>query len=154
MSLTVVMSTAMIGCTRHPVSAPANGTASASATDTAAADKALCTAVAPILAESDRVANAWIGSGPDGSPQRDAAQPAFTSDTKAWTARAQDALDSHPEAQAFLRRSLQRFIDDNRILAEALRPGPLKPYNNQTYLDSNASYTVPVSICGELGIKW
>ena len=142
-----------IALTRHP--APSTvGAASTSATDTSAADKELCTAVAPVLADSDKVTNAYVNLGKPGSPERDAALPKFVDDTKDWVKRGQDALDSNPNASGFLRRSLQRYIDDFHLMAVGLRPGPAKAYNENLYSDSLAAYDGPIALCGDLGVKW
>ena len=143
-----------IALTRHP--APSTvGAASTSATDTSAADKELCTAVAPVLADSDRITNEWERSGPEGSAARTATLPAFVASTKEWTTRAQAALDMHPDAQQFLRRTLQRYIDDRRLLAYDLRGGgPLQPYDEAGYADSMIAYAGPLGVCADLGVKW
>ena len=141
-----------IALTRHP--APAAETSSASATDTSGADKALCEAVAPTLTDSDRVTNGYFGLGDPGTPARDAALPKFATDTLEWVKRAQAALDAHPEASPFFRRTLQRFLDDFQLLAVGLDPGPLKPHITELWYDSNSAYNGPITLCGKLGVKW
>ena len=141
-----------IALTRH--SAPTATSTSSSATDTSAADKALCEAVAPILAESDKLSNTYTKLGDAGSAPRDAATPKFITDTKDWTQRAQDALDANPDAAQLLRRTLQRYIEDRQILIAGLEPGPLPPYQETIWSDSMAAYNGPISICAKLGVKW
>ena len=144
-----------IALARHPATTAAGSTStSASPIDTSASDKALCTAVAPALADSDKVTNAYVNLGKPGSPERDAALPKFVDDTKDWVKRGQEALDAHPDAQGYLRRSLQRYLDDFRLLTDGLRPGQLKPYNEQMYSDSNSAYNGPLTVCSHLGVKW
>ena len=135
-------------------SASSTSSAPSQAGDTTAADKALCTAIAPAMGDSDRISNAYVALGQAGSPERDAALPKFVTDTKDWTHRAQGVLDAHPDAQAFLMRSVQRYIDDRRLLAAELRPGPLKPYDDEIWSDSMAAYSGPLSVCGDLGVTW
>jgi hypothetical protein len=136
-------------------SAPtASAPTSASATDTTAADRALCTAIAPLMAESDRVSNAYMNLGPAGSPSRDAALPKYIADTQDWVKRIQPVLDDHPDISPFLKRSLQRFIDDRELLAADLVPGPLEQYDQEIWSDSMAAYGGPLSVCYKLGIKW
>ncbi len=142
-----------IALTRH-TGATNSGSASSDAADTSAADKALCTAIAPILADSDQVVNAWINAGPDGSPARDAALQTFKMQNADWTKRAQEVLDANPSAGAFFQRTLQRYIDDHRLLALALRPGELKPNMEAIYTDGLAAYAGPLAICGGMGITW
>ena len=71
-------------------SASSTSSAPSQAGDTTAADKALCTAIAPIMGDSDRVSNAYTNLGAAGTPDRDAATPQFVTDTKDWTRRAQE----------------------------------------------------------------
>ena len=134
--------------------AGASTPASGSATDTSAADKALCTAIAPVMADSDKVVNDYLALGAPGTPARDAALPKFASDTLDWVRRAQEALDDHPDASPFFRRSLQRYLDDHQLLAVGLRPGPLKPYNEGLYGESMSAYNGPITVCDKLGVKW
>ena len=143
-----------IALTRHPAPAAESASTSASASDTTEADKKLCTEVAPALADSDRVTNAFVKIGDPGTPERDAALPKFIDDTKDWVNRAQKALDAHPDAQGYLRRSLQRYLDDFRLLVDGLRPGKLKPYNENAYSDSNVAYNGPLNVCNSVGVKW
>ncbi|WP_234714218.1 hypothetical protein [Mycolicibacterium chlorophenolicum] len=137
--------------TPAPVAAAPNATP---ASDTSAADRALCTAIAPLMAESDRFSNAWTDLGEPGTPARDAATPKFISDTLDWIGRAQPMLDQHPDVDPFFRRSLQRFIDDLHLLVVDLRPGPLTSYAKALYADGVGAYSGPLHICDGLGIKW
>ena len=52
--------------------------------DTTEEDRALCTAIAPMMAEGDRITKGWIGIGKPGTPARDAATPKFITDTRDW----------------------------------------------------------------------
>jgi hypothetical protein len=122
--------------------------------DTTAADRALCTAIAPLMGESDRTTNTYIGLGPAGSPERDGALPKFISDTQDWISRIQPIADGHRGVNPFLYRSLQRFIDDQKLLAVNIAPGPLKSYDEAIWADSLASYGGPLSVCDQLGVKW
>jgi hypothetical protein len=122
--------------------------------NTADADRALCTAVGPLLAENDRLSNTFIDLGPPGSPQQDAAKPKFVSDIQDWARRIQPVVDSHPAADPFFKRSLQRLIDDYRLLVADLAAGPYQPYDGTVYSDSVAAYSGPLSICYNLGVQW
>lgn len=124
------------------------------ATDTADADRALCSAIAPLMAEDDRRSNAFIATGAAGSPERDQAQSKFRSDTEDWAERIQPQLDAHIDASPFFKRTLQRFIDDRLLLVRNMRPGPLKEYDSEIWSDSLSAYGGPLSVCQELGIKW
>jgi hypothetical protein len=130
---------------------------SASATaagDTSAADRALCTAIAPLMGENDHFSNAYVDAGDPGTPARDAATPRFISDTLNWISRAQPVLDQHPDVDPYFQRSLQRFIDDRHLLVVDLTPGPLTSYAKALYADSVGAYSGPLHICDGLGIKW
>ena len=128
---------------------------------TADADKALCQAIAPLMTEDDKMSNAFIDAGPMGTPARNAAIPKYVNDTQDWAKRIQQVLDAHmgPAAggvppQAFLTRTLQRFIDDRKLLAANIRPGPGTKYDDEAYNDSMAAYGGPLAICQDLGVRW
>ena len=132
-----------------PAASPAPTT-----TDSTAADHALCEAIAPLMAEDDRVSNAWTDTGEPGTPARDAALPKYRADTENWARRTQLVLDAHPDADPFFKRTLQRFIDDRKLLVANMAPGPPKQYDQEIWSDSLSAYGGPLSICSKLGIKW
>jgi hypothetical protein len=138
---------------------PASQTTTPAATpttghDTTVADRGLCTAIAPLMTEIDRVSNTFIGLGPAGTPPRDAALPKYISDTQDWIARVQPILDQHRDASPFFQRTLQRFIDDRNLLISDLAPGPLSSYANALWSDSLGAYSGPLHICDQLDVKW
>ena len=138
-------------------SAPSSPTTSAptsAPTDFTAANRALCTAIAPLMTDSNRVAKAFTSLGPWGSPESNAGVPKFISDTKDWAGRIQPVIDSHPNVDPYLRRSLQRFVDDRRLLVADLEAGPWTPYDQTNWNDSLSAGTGPLSICWDLGVKW
>jgi hypothetical protein len=137
----------------HAVAVATTSTAAA-AGDTESADRALCTAIAPLMAEDNRAANGWIATGEPGTPQRDAALPKFRNDTEDWAGRLQDVIDAHPDGHPFLLRTLQRFADDRLLLVRNMRPGPSKTYDDAAWADSMTALGGPLSVCGELGIRW
>ncbi|MBE5477885.1 hypothetical protein E3G68_005239 [Mycobacteroides abscessus] len=134
--------------------APSTSLATPESGKTKDADLALCTAVAPLMAESDRITKSFVGAGPDGSPERSAATPQFITDTEDWIQRVQPLLDRHPDVDPYFRRSLQRFIDDRHLLVVDLTPGPLNSYAKALYADSVGAYSGPLHLCYDLGIKW
>jgi hypothetical protein len=143
--------------TPAPGAAPSSAAASPRPTptgDTSAADRALCTAIAPLMAENDHTNNAYVKSGDAGTPARDGATPKFISDTLNWIGRAQPILDQHPGVDPYFQRSLQRFIDDQHLLVVDLAPGPLTSYAKALFSDSVGAYSGPLHICEGLGIKW
>jgi hypothetical protein len=123
-------------------------------TDFTAANRAFCTAIAPLMTEDDRVAKTFSNSGPEGSPGRDAAKAAFISATKDSVGRIQPIIDAHPNVDPYLRRSLQRFVDDQRFLVADLEAGPWQPYDQTIWNDSLGAGSGPLSICWDLGVKW
>jgi hypothetical protein len=139
-------------------SAPASPTAqpstssTAAAADTSAADKALCEAIAPLMKESSGQKNAFTDLGPDGSPQRDAGLQSFRDETQDWVTRAQAALDEHADPPRFLTRTLQRYMDDMRMLSSNLRPGPMTNSNAAGWSDSVFALAGPIEVCGKLGV--
>jgi len=131
---------------------PTPSSTSTAGGDTTAADKALCEAIAPLMKESSARKNAFTDSGPDGSPERDAALQEFRDKTSDWAGRAQSALDEHAAPPRFLTRTLQRYVDDMRMLASNLRPGPISPSNDAGWRDSVFALAGPYEVCGKLGI--
>lgn len=126
----------------------------AAAPNTESADRALCESVAPLLAEDDRTSNTFIDLGAAGSPARDEALPKFRTDTEDWAKRIQAVVDQHGSADPFLRRTLQRMIDDRVLLVRNMRPGPPKRYDDTAWDDHMVAYGGPLSVCFDLGVKW
>ena len=122
--------------------------------DTSAADRALCTAIAPLMGENDKFSNAYIGLGEAGSPARDQALPKFISDTQNWVSRAQPILDENPDASGYLRRTLQRFLDDRALQVSDMGPGPLTSYAQALWTDSLGAYAGPLHVCDKVGVRW
>jgi hypothetical protein len=149
----------VVALTRGGQSAPATPTAQPSPSstaapsgDTTAADKALCEAIAPLIKESSTRKNAFTDLGPDGTPERDAGLPDFRDKTQDWARRAQQVLDQHAAPPRFLTRTLQRYIDDMRMLASNLRPGPITNSNAAGWSDSVFALAGPFEVCSKLGL--
>jgi len=104
------------------------------------------------MKESSARKNALTDAGPDGSSERDAGLQDFSNKTQDWVRRVQKVLDDHAEPSRFLTRTLQRYIDDMRMLASNLRPGPISPSNEAGWRDSVFALAGPFEVCGELGI--
>lgn len=154
--------TAIIGLTRSDSAAgraqggPAAATPSSSTrpVDTAAANRALCTEIAPLMAESDKSAQAYSHLGTPNSPEWKPGAQTFVTDTKAWLGRMQPVIDSHGDADPFLLRSTQRFVDDLRYLVEDLESGPWEPYDQTIWNDSVSAVSGPLNVCAGVGVKW
>ena len=139
----------------QPAAIPTPATPSATAPgDTTEADRALCTAIAPLMGETDRITKAWVDLGEAGTPARDAATPKFITDTQDWIRRIQPVLDQHPDVDPYFQRSLQRFIDDQHLMVVDLVPGPLSSHAKALYDDGSGAYGGPLHVCYDLGIKW
>jgi hypothetical protein len=141
----------------RPAAAPSRAPATSSATttgDTTDADRALCTALAPLMAEDDQFSNAYVRLGDPGTPARDAATPKFITDTQNWIRRIQPVVDQNPSADPYFRRSLQRYIDDQHLIVVDLNPGPLTAYAKALFSDSVGAYSGPLHLCDGLGVKW
>jgi hypothetical protein len=159
-AVTIVLATAalvvgIINLTRPaPSAAPAVPAPSTTtpAADTAAADKALCTEIAPMMVDYDHSTKALSTSGDPGSTEWNAALPKFLSDTKNWAAQLQPIIDRHTDADPFLRRGLQRFVDDRKYLIADLVSGPYENYDATIWGDSLAAGSGPLRICFALGV--
>lgn len=152
------MGLSIVSLTTSPASSPTAQTSNAAPpnarVDTAAATRNLCTAVGPLVAQTDQIANTWMGLGPVGTPARDGGTPKFVTDMTGAVARIQQVLDSHPDADPFLRRSLQRGIDDELMIAADVSTGPFEPYDQNTWLDRQSSYGGVLSVCSKAGVTW
>lgn len=149
----------VVGLTRPGPTPPATVSQPASTTTNLTADPikgahALCLAMAPLFAEDDKKSNEWNATGDPGTPARDAALLAYRVFSEDWAGRAQDILDAHPDADPFLRRTTQRFIDDRVLLVRNMRPGPVKPPDDEAWADSMTAYGGPLWVGQYLGIKW
>jgi len=136
------------------VAAPSPNQPAAAPSDTTEADRALCSAVAPLMTENDEFSNKYGQLGDAGTPARDAATPKYVDDTLNWVSRIQPIIDTHPDIDPFLKRSLQRYVDDQHLIAIDLQPGPLTSYAKALFADSVGAYSGPLHLCHDLGITW
>jgi hypothetical protein len=120
--------------------------------DPAAADGALCTEFAPLIKQSSAQKKAFTSEGRTGTPARDAAIRGFVSQTEDWVKRAQQALDDDAGPPRFLTRTLQRYVDDMRLYATGLRPGPAADADIAAWMDSLVALEGPYKVCGDLGV--
>jgi len=156
---TAALVVGIVDLTRSPARVATGSSAPSTSTPAASADflngnRALCAAIAPLMAESDRIAKAYTSLGPAGTPSWNTGAQQFIRDTKDWAGRIQPIIDNHQDAEPFLHRSLQRFVDDQRLLALDLEAGPYQPYDQTIWNDSLAADNGPLSICWGLGVKW
>ena len=132
--------------TAQPAAQPTNQSAS-----TTESDKALCQAISPLIKESNAEAKAYTSTA-NGTPERDAATPGFVNQTDDWVKRAQSVLDQYSTPSRYLTRTLQRYIDDMRLLASSLRPGPSTDADRAAWNDSLVALGGPYEVCGDLGV--
>ncbi|WAJ48015.1 hypothetical protein OK015_28625 (plasmid) [Mycobacterium sp. Aquia_216] len=122
--------------------------------DSTAANQSLCVAIAPLMAESDRISKALSSLAPSSSPAWNAGTPRFVSDEKNLLGRLQPIIDSHPDVSSYFQRTLQRYVDDRKNLVADLEAGPWQPYDQNIWDDSLGAYNGPLETCWSLGIKW
>jgi hypothetical protein len=133
-----------------PIASPT----SSAATDTDAADRELCNAVGPLLRESNETGKAFVNLGNPGTPSRDAGIPDYEASVLDWAKRIQPVLDTHSGADPFLRRTLQRMVDDIRVYATSIRPGPESAPDAAAWNDATVAYGGPYDVCHRLGVQW
>jgi hypothetical protein len=150
----------VVALVRPAPSAPPPAAASASSAahpaGTTEANRAFCTDIAPLMTESNKTAQAFSHVGKD-SPDWKAAAEHYIPATKEWVARMQPVIDSHGDADPFLLRSMQRFVDNQRDLVADLEGagGPTwLPYDQTNWNDSLSALSGPISDCWDLGVKW
>jgi hypothetical protein len=133
---------------------PAASPTAAGPSDTTAADRDLCQAVAPLIRENADAGKGFVNLGPAGTPARDAGIPQYQDSVSDWVNRIQPILDQHPDADPFFRRTMQRFIDDSRIYAASIRPGPENDADAAAWNDKLVAIGGPFEICHQLGVQW
>jgi hypothetical protein len=130
---------------------------SAHPTGTMEANRAFCNDIAPLMTESNKTAQAYSRLGKGNTPEWKAGVPTFVSETKAWIGEIQPVIDSHGDADPFLLRSMQRFVDDRRYLVADLEAGEgaeWMPYDQTNWDDSLSALNGPLTVCWPLGVKW
>lgn len=151
----VVGIVALMRPTPSPPKAPAVAT-QGHPTGSPEANRAFCTDIAPLMTESDKSAQAFSRLDKKSPDFKSAAQP-FITETKAWAERMQTAIDSHGDADPFLTRSMQRFVDDQRYIIADLEAGAGPEwlnYDQTAWNDSLAAGSGPLTVCFDLGVKW
>jgi hypothetical protein len=124
------------------------------ASDTTAADKALCQAIAPLMAESADIGKKFVNLGHTATPERDAGIPQFQADVEDWARRIEPIVDDDPGPPRFLTRTLQRYIDDTRLYAASIRPGPETEYDREAWADRVVAYGGAFAECPKVGVQW
>lgn len=135
-----------------PTPQPTTSSTPTAGRDTTAADKVLCEAIAPLMKESSERKTAFVALGRTGTPERDAGVQDFRDETQDWVRRAQNVLDEHAAPPRYFTRTLQRYIDDMRLIAANMRTGPATESDTAAWNDSLVALAGPFEVCGKLGI--
>lgn len=120
------------------------------------ANRAFCTDIAPLVTESDKSSRAFSSLDKKSPDFKTAAQP-FITETKSLVGRMQTVIDAHGDADPFLTRSMQRFVDDQRYIIDDLVAGDgpeWLPYDQTSWNDGVSAQGSPARICWDLGVKW
>jgi thioesterase domain-containing protein len=149
------LAVAVIGLVREPAQpATSSSNTSTANTNTEAADRSLCQAIAPMMKEAIDTKRAFVDLGHTGAPQRDQGIPQFQAATGDWVDRAQKVLDQHANPPRYLTRMLQRYIDDSREYAASIRPGPESDGDAAAWNDSLVALGGPMEMCPTFGVRW
>jgi hypothetical protein len=122
--------------------------------DTTAADKSLCEAIAPLMAESTDIGKKFVNLGYSGTPERDNGIPQFRAEIEDWAKRIQPIVEADPGPPRFLTRTLHRYIDDTRLYAANIRPGPETEYDRAAWADRVVAYGGAFAECPKVGVQW
>src|ERR1700739_3684757 len=144
----VALGGALVSGDRNPPAAAPHPEATNQPASTTESDKALFQAIAPLIKQSNAEAKAYTNAA-NGTPERDAATPGFVNQTNDWVKRAQPVLDQYSTPPRFLTRTLQRYIDDMRLFASSLRPGPSTDADRAAWSDSLVALGGPYEVCGD-----
>ena len=147
----------IVSLVRQPDDSVVATSSSAPATltsDTSAADKALCEKVGPLLREALDNGRRFVALGDPGTPGRDAGITAYRDEVEGWARRIQDVMDADATPQRFLTRTLQSFVDFNRLYAGNIRPGPEKPTDAEAWDAGTIALGGPWETCHALGVTW
>jgi hypothetical protein len=151
----LIVSVVRGGDSSAPASPPAQPSKSpTAASDTTAADKALCEAIAPLMAESTDIGKKFVSLGYSGTPERDNGIPQFRAAIEDWAKRVEPIVDADPGPPRFLTRTLQRYIDDTRLYAASIRPGPETDYDRAAWADRVVAYGGAFAECPKVGVHW
>lgn len=143
-------------------SQPAGSTSSTTPTiaaghpGTVEANRTFCTDIAPLMAESNKTAQAFSRLDKK-APDWKAGAQTFMDATTAWLDRMQPVIDSHGDADPYLQRSMQRFVDDTRDLLADLAAGDgpeWLPYDQTIWNDGLGALSGVAHVCYTLGVKW
>lgn len=164
LSVAIVLSCAALGvgltALLRPTTAPALPAEKPSPTsrsaNTAEVNRAYCNDIAPLMAESDKTAQAFSRLDRK-APDWKAGAQTFMDATNPWLDRMQPVIDSHGDADPYLQRSMQRFVDDTRYLLADLAAGDgpeWLPYDQTIWNDGLGALSGVAHVCYTLGVKW
>ena len=119
-----------------------------------AGDKALCGAISDLMRERDDADQAYQAL-PAGSPERNAAIPAYKAGVQDWARRMQTVLAAHVQPDRYLTRTLQRYIDDKLLYSQNIyKNKAADPFDKPTWDTGVVDYGGALGRCNQLGIRW
>jgi hypothetical protein len=119
-----------------------------------AADRTLCEAIPDLMRERDEADRTYQAL-PAGSPERNAAIPAYKAGVQDWARRMEKLLAAHAQPDRYLTRTLQRYIDDMLLYAQNIYANkPADPFDKPTWDTGVVDYGGALGRCSQLGIHW
>jgi hypothetical protein len=106
------------------------------------------------MAQSTDIGKKFVNLGYSGTPERDNGIPQFRADVEDWAKRIQPIVDADPGPPRFLTRTLKRYIDDTRLYAANIRPGPETDYDRAAWADRVVAYGGAFAECPKVGVQW
>lgn len=147
---------ALVVSLTRPTAANEAGIAPTPATSAPTVDEhALCKAFAPLMIDNTKKSREFTSLGAPGTPERDAATPEFARYSTEWGKNAQRVFDEHVPAgvSTYTTRSLQRYIDDTRMFAANVRPGPGEAGDKAAWDDSLVALAGAYESCQAAGVE-
>jgi hypothetical protein len=96
----------------------------------------------------------FVNLGHTGTPERDAGIANYEASVLDWIKRIQPVIDDHLSADPYLRRMLQRTVDDTHSYSTSIRPGPENDADAAAWNDKLVAIGGPFEVCRRLGVEW
>lgn len=138
----------------EPVAATRSSESPTPVGDTAAADKALCEKVGPLLRQMVDDGKKFVALGDPGTPDRDAGIPDYRATVMDWAKKIQPILDTAPAPPRFLTSTLQTTTDSKLLYVSNIRPGPEQETDVLAWRSGAIAYGGPWETCRALGVTW
>ena len=119
------------------------------------ADRALCTAICPLMVESQDSRKSFQAIGPQNSPERKAAIPKFERVTNEWAQRMQQVINDEASPPRYLTRVVQRYVDDMTTYVVSLSPDrDSSSYETPIYDLTIMDFSGIMGRCLDVGAPW